>query len=377
MTFIRRIAGTSCVALALMLGVMSSSFAQAARPVDKGVPENIVRALRIGGVNLVFDWYDVGKFRADGFDAELPLIKAAGGGHVRLVISMDAIEDGRSGNLHDDRWASLKRFVEKAKANGLVTIIDIHNTGQKNADGSWTHDYMQRIVDPDMQTRHLTLLGQIAERVHAGLDRNWVVIGPGNEPLNYVWYSYQDRLMPVIRAKCPDCVVLAMAIKWQIIEETIARLKPRQRAWWDDKFIADIHMYSPLALTHCDFPGKPNTCPGKTWPGSYDENLPTGGRLKGEWNKAALERGLAALWRWQVENDVAIHFSEIGTTASLDDKPRSAYLDDLVSILQANNVGWTCWEWHKNFGVKQAPLSKAACLKGPRTPLPEEAATGK
>ncbi len=357
--------------LVLLLAMTGLGPARAA-PDEKGIPANIIGALRMGGVNLAFHWYDVAKFRANGFDDELPLIKAAGGGHVRLAISMDAIEDGTSGNLRGDRWNALRAFVEKARSHGLVTIIDIHNTGQKAPDGTWTHDYMYRIVDPEMQTRHLTLLGQIAERVYAEIDRNWVVIGPANEPLAYAWYAYQDRLMPVIRAKCPDCVVLAMAIKWQIVEETIARLTPRQRAWWDDRFIVDVHLYSPLALTHCNFPGQPNNCPGKTWPGIYNENLPTGGVLNGEWNKAALERALKPLWSWAAENRVFVHFSEIGTAASLDDGPRGAYLEDLVSILQANGTGWSCWEWYLNFGIKGAPRTKAACLQGPKTARPAE-----
>jgi hypothetical protein len=358
--------------LALVLAATGLGTAHAA-PDGKGIPANILGALRMGGANLVFHWYDVAKFRANGFDDELPLIKAAGGGHVRLAISMDAIEDGTTGHLRADRWGALKAFVEKARANGLVTIIDIHNTGQKAPDGSWTHDYMYRIVDPDMQTRHLTLLGEIAERTYGELDRNWVVIGPGNEPLAYAWYGYQDRLMPVIRAKCPDCVVMAMAIKWQVVEETITRLKPRERTWWDDRFVVDVHMYSPLSLTHCSFPGQPNTCPGKTWPGVYDDHMPTGGRFSGEWNKAVLERSMGPLWTWAAENRVFVHLSEIGTTSSLDDGPRGAYLEDVVSILQANGAGWSCWEWHMNFGIKNAPRSKAACLKGPKTPHSAEA----
>lgn len=330
------------------------------------IPPAMLQALKVGGVNLVFHWYDVDSFKADGFDPELPLIKSSGAGHVRLAISMDAIENGTTGRLRADRWRELKAFVEKAKANGLVTIVDIHNTGQKNPDGSWTHDYMGRIVDHEMQARHLALVEDIAKGVNDEIDRDWVIIGPGNEPLSNAWYGHQDNLMPAIRAKCPDCVVLAMATNWQTADVTMKRLEPRKRAWWDDRFIVDIHMYVPLGLSHCAFPGQPNTCAGKTWPGHYSDHLPTGARFTGLWNRDVLDKALKQLWAWRDKNRVTVHFSEIGTTASLDDGPRSAYVGDVVSILQANGAGWTCWEWHNQFGIKDAPLTKAACLKGTR-----------
>ena len=287
---------------------------------------------------------------------------------MRLVISMDVLEDRESGRLRSDRWENLKDFVSKAKGHGLATIIDVHNTGQKNPDGTWTHDYMGRIGDPSVQERHLSLLRDLSAGAYAELDRDWIVIDPGNEPLNAVWYEHQDRLMPAIRESCPDCVVFAMAINWQVIGSTIRELKPRERAWWDQRFVADVHMYSPISFTHCSFPGQPNKCPGMTWPGRYDDHLPTGGKLNGMWLKPVLEHEFQKLWAWQAANGgVAIHFSEIGTTGDLADEPRGAYLEDVVSILQAAGVGWSCYEWHHNFGIKNAPRTKAACLKGPKT----------
>lgn len=331
------------------------------------IPMTMLEALRAGGVNLVFDWYDVDNYNPRGFDAELPLIRAAGARHVRPVISMDVLEEGATGTLRPDRWDDLKGFVAKARAEGLVTIIDVHNTGQKNPDGTWTHDYMARIVDPVMQERHISLLRDISRRTYTELDRDWVIINPANEPLSSVWYDYQDRLMPVIREACPDCVVFAMATTWQVIGATIRELNPRARRWWDDRFIADVHMYSPLSLTHCSFPGQPNKCPGKTWPGHYADHLPTGGRLDGTWVRQVLEHEFRKLWDWRAESRVTVHFSEIGTTADLADEPRSAYISDVVSILRAAGVGWTCYEWHQNFGIKNAPLTKAACLPGGRS----------
>ncbi|MEZ5816702.1 MAG: cellulase family glycosylhydrolase [Hyphomicrobiaceae bacterium] len=356
---------------ALLFAVVLAISTYGALTRTRDVPENILRALRQGGVNLVYDWYDVPKYKPDAFDAELPLIRAAGGGHVRLVISMDVLEDARSGKLRDERWQDLKRFIGKARAHGLVTIVDVHNTGQKNADGSWTHDYMHRLVYPEMQSRHSRLLGELAARIYKETDRDWVIVDPANEPQSNIWYAYQDRLMPIIRHNCPDCVIFAMASKWQVPEETVRQLNPRERPWWDERFMVDIHMYAPLSLTHCSFPGKPNTCGGKTWPGVYDDGLPGGGRYNGLWDKEILGRSLQSLWDWSKRLRVQLHFSEIGTAADLADGPRSAYLRDVISLLRANGAGWTCYDWHQpQFGIKNAPATKDACLRGPRTTPP-------
>lgn len=102
-------------------------FAQAVDP----IPANVAKALRAGGVNLVFSFYDTDNYRPNDFDAELPLIRSSGAGHVRLAMSMDILENGTTGTLRDDRWQDLKGFIVRAQANGLVTIVDIHNTGLK------------------------------------------------------------------------------------------------------------------------------------------------------------------------------------------------------------------------------------------------------
>lgn len=336
-----------------------------------GIPATILNGLREGGVNLVFGWYVPEDFQPNQFDADLPVIKAKGGGHVRLVISMDVLEDGESGALRQDRWQELKAFVGRAKAAGLVTIIDNHNTGLHNPDGTWTENYMGRLDDAGVRARHVSLMSALAAKIYQELDRGWVILQPANEPIDGTfWYSHQDVLMPALRKSCPDCVLFALAHNWQTVGTTIWSLKPSQTSWWDSRMIVDLHLYVPLALTHCSYPGQPNTCGGKQWPGIYTDWLPASGtQFSGLWNKELLESELGKLWQWQASHgDVPLHFSEIGTTAALDDAPRSAYLTDLISILAARGVGWSCYEWSQNFGIASAPKTLQACL-GPSAPV--------
>ncbi|MCA9907576.1 MAG: hypothetical protein KC519_02930, partial [Anaerolineae bacterium] len=61
------------------------------------VPATIRNALLKGGIALVFGCYNSDSPNLDEFDAELPLIAAAGAGHVRLTCSMDVLENGTTG----------------------------------------------------------------------------------------------------------------------------------------------------------------------------------------------------------------------------------------------------------------------------------------
>ncbi|AMJ59468.1 glycoside hydrolase family 5 protein [Bosea sp. PAMC 26642] len=351
------------IALAAMCWAPFAAATAAPQPLPPSISEGLAR-----GVNLVFGWYDTDSYKPREFDAELPLIRAAGAGHVRLPISMDIIEDRQSGTLRADRWADLRAFVAEATKNQLVTIIDMHNTGQKNPDGSWNEDFMGGLRDPGLRQRHLQLMTELASRANKELDRNWIVLQPANEPIfktdPQIWYDHQDQMIPAMRQACPDCVIFVAGHNWQAPAASMSHLKPRMHPWWDARLILDLHLYSPLQLTHCSYPRQPNTCPGKTWPGSYaGQWLPvSGSRYFGRWNRKLLERELGILFAWAKDERITLHFSEIGTTADLDDRIRGAYLQDLTSVLSDNRVGYSCYEWNKNFGIKDHPTTLKACL---------------
>lgn len=344
------------------------------------VPSTITNGLRAGGVNLVFGYYDPYGYKPTEFDDDLPVIRSKGAGHVRLAISMDIIENGKTGQLRLDRFQDLKNFVNRAKANGLVTIIDIHNSGIHalgTTNGEWTHDYMGNLRDAGVRSRHISLLSQLAKAAATELDRNWFVLQPANEPIftngdHAIWYNHQNQLVPAIRQNCADCTIFVMAHTWQAISATIYNLEPRTISWFDSRMIVDMHFYNPLGLTHCAFTGNdPTPCQGKQWPGYYEDYLPSGAHYKGQWDKSLLERELKVLWDWRARNNnVPVHFSEIGTHSFLADGPRAAYINDVTSIFRDNGVGWSCWEWDKNFGIINHPKTIQACFKGGTTSSP-------
>ncbi|MCL4250923.1 MAG: cellulase family glycosylhydrolase [Anaerolineae bacterium] len=327
--------------------------AQEQEPEPAQIPENIRQALLAGGVNLQFGYYDSDNYDPNQFDDELPLVAAAGAKHVRLPISMDVLERDKTGRLRSDRFADLKAFVELAQSNGLVTIIDVHNTGMRECEGCpWTENYMWGITDSAVRARHTRLLLALTTELYrSGLDRAWFVLQPANEPIFSAnpgdWYEYQAELLGEMRLECPDCVIFAMANDWQSIVATVNAFNP---PFDDPLLIYDVHFYEPLALTHCAYPGQANQCGGLEYPGTYET-------WRGEelWDRARIETLFQPLVDWRDRYGVTVHFSEVGTADGLAEDVRAAYLGDLTSIMRENDFGYTIYEWHRNFGIKNFP----------------------
>jgi len=335
---------------------------EATETVENPIPENIRQSLLAGGVNLQFGFYDSDNFDPEQFDDELPLIAEAGARHVRLPISMDVLERDQTGRLRSDRFSDLKRFVELAQSYGLVTIIDVHNTGMRECDGCpWTDNYMWGIADSSVRQRHMSLLlALVTELYRSGLDRDWFVVQPANEPIFSAnpgdWYEYQAELLSELRLECPDCVYFAMAHDWQSIAATVDNFQP---PFDDPLLIYDVHFYEPLSLTHCAYPGQANTCGGLEYPGTYET-------WRGEelWDRAKIEETFQPLIDWRDQYGTTVHFSEVGTADALAEDVRAAYLGDVTSIMRTNGFGYTIYEWHRNFGIKNFPEVLAAVFPG-------------
>lgn len=326
------------------------------------LPNNIKTALLAGGVNLVFSWYDKNNYNPTGFDQELPKIAALGAKHVRLCISMDIMEDGTTGKVKVGRYASLIRFLNLAKANNLVVIVDMHNTGQMvPGTTTWTDNYMSQLEDPVVRERHYSLLVDLAGKLGTDTDTDWVVLAPANEPIfvwgdENVWYDYQKRLIPAMRAAAKNLVIMSMAHDWQGIDATVWTFKT---PFADDRVIVDVHFYEPMPLTHCK-----SDCASKTYPATIET-----WRGTETWNKARMQLLFKDLREWRDKHGVFVHCSEFGTQTALPEAVRAAYIGDVVSILRENGFGLTVYDWNTskptNFGINMHPKVLKAVFSTP------------
>ncbi|MCC6616427.1 MAG: cellulase family glycosylhydrolase [Anaerolineae bacterium] len=347
-------------ALALVQLLAPSAVAQGATQ----IPATIRNAMLKGGVALVFGCYDSDHPDMDEFDAELPVIAAAGIGHVRYTCSMDVLENGTTGRVRDDRYAKVLEFVNLAWSYGLVTTVDVHNMGMRECAGcDWTNNYMWGVGNPQMEARHTGVVTDLAARLYRDVPRDRFVFQPANEPIDQpTWYDYQRRMFSSIRSACPDCTIMVMASDWQGVESTVYNLDVSS---FSQPFIVDVHFYDPLGLTHCSFPGQANTCPGKNWPGNYDD-----WRGTTYYDKAWVASYFAPLWQWRDQRGVFVNIGEFGTAEALNEDVRARYLGDVASIFRANGSGFTAFEWYRNFGIKQHPKVVSAMFSNQGNPQP-------
>lgn len=334
------------------------------------IPARIKTALLAGGTNMSFFFYNYNAAAIEAAKLELPKIYAAGARHIRLLLSMNTIEDGTTGNLRADRYQEVRNFALLAKAAGLVTIVDVHNTGMiklRKNDGTvispvptdWeTSDYMWGIRHADIAARHLKLLTQLAAALYTEDNlREWYVLTPANEPVYTggstvnapsIWYNYQKQLLPAMRTACPDGVFTVVANDWNGIEATIYTLT-KNMPFWDERMIVDCHFYEPLeGFTHT-YKGDPTKMyPGfiKTWR-TDQENWTASGRV---WNYAELDRLVAMLTDWR-DKDPRHPFcliSEWGGSKYCDAGSRLRYAIDLEDIFRKRELGYTVYTWSDN-----------------------------
>lgn len=330
-------------------------------------PAVIQNAMRRGGVGLVFDFYDVDNINMHGFDAELPLIAATGAGHVRPYMSMDTLESGTTGTVRQDRYAQLVAFINLAWSYGLTTTVDIHNTGlRETPGGDWTENYMWGVSNTSVRNRWMNLSTELLARLAADLPHDRFVFQPFNEPISQSnWYSAQQELFVRLRAACADCTIIIGARDWQGVTETVDSFNI---SFASGPVIVDVHMYDPLALTHCSYPGQINNCPGKTWPGTYQD-----WRGTTLYNRTWFENHFAPLRSWAAARGVFVNVGEFGTASALADSVQAAYLGDMASIFRGFGFGFTVHEWHRNFGIKDNPTAVTALFQpnsAPSTPIP-------
>lgn len=335
------------------------------------LPANVSNKLRLGGTALVFDCYDDQNVNMHGFDSELPLIAATGAGHVRLTCSIGTFEQGTSGTLNESRYQELRSFINLARSNGLLTIVDFHIFRTREPGSSdWSDDYQWHVGSTSLENRAISVISETARRLSQDVPLDWFTIQPANEPISQgsAWYSYQVRLFNAIRGACAGCSIAVMADDWQGDEATVYNLDISP---FSAPFYADVHWYSPINLSHCQYPGTANNCPGKQYPGTFSD-------WRGTifYDRSWFVNHLSLLENWSEQKQVFVNIGEFGTTASLASDVRARYLGDLASVFRQYGWGYTEYEWHRNFGVKQYPEVVAALFSGQAvTPVPVNTST--
>lgn len=337
------------------------------------IPSTVMTALKAGGLNIQWGWYDYPKRAAERAQhlADAPAMWTLGARHIRIPCSMETFEQGTTGTVIASRYNEFVAFIKALKALGFVSIVDIHNTGIGSPD--WTDDYMGNLRNAAIADRFLRLEVDLITRLgKEDSIRDWYIFQPANEPIfgggaqgdKSIWFNFQNKLIPALRAAAPDAILFIMANDWQGIDATIYDLS-KNMAFADARTIIDCHFYEPVeGFTHCDS----TSCANAQYPG----NLKTWrGNLL--WNKAKLQELIAPIAAFRDSKGVPfIHFSEIGMNHKfVAEDVRARYMGDLIAVLRGLGLGYSVYTWgNDEFSIQGQTKVQAVLFPGNVQPTP-------
>lgn len=321
------------------------------------------------GVNLSH-WFEYE--RGQGLNAaELRQLKAWGLDHVRIPV--DPVVGGwhplRGGTLHF--LAELQAAADMAMQAGLEVVIDLH---LEPAD-------KQLIEDQPSSEAELLRLWRTLARAFANSPKQQLALELFNEPQYYGlkrwrWPALQRSLLATVRQQAPGHLVLLSGSRGGGLE-AMASLQ----AVPDAALAYVFHHYDPFLFTHqgTSWQDERYTTAGLRqglrYPPepAHDGALPmrepkTLGRealavkaraaqelaahLQAGWGPQKLRAVMDRAGRFARERGVRVLCNEFGCIrANVDPASRYRWITDVRVALEANDIGWTLWDYTDIFGI--------------------------
>jgi aryl-phospho-beta-D-glucosidase BglC (GH1 family) len=334
--------------------------------VETGVPKE--RLLQLDkGVNVT-GWFAQSSLNAKSLsrkisDSDIQLIKSMGFRHVRLPIDPDVLfNENAPSILNSDNIQYVDRAIDMITAQGLAVIVDMH---PKNM-------FKQRIFeDPEFFNSFSSFWKSFAQHL-SNRDPKLVFLEVLNEPAvdsPERWNSLQQQLIQSMRSGAPNHTLIASSNLrtengWDSIGG-IEALRPVS----DSNVVYNFHFYQPKIFVS----------QGAKWTWKtvlpYVKNVPypsspeavtplissTNNELvrkqlilygKQRWNYQRLESMIARAGEWAKLNNVRLTCNEFGVyRVGSPAKDRNAWIKDVRSLLEKNQIGWSLWNYEGGFGV--------------------------
>ncbi len=316
------------------------------------------------GINASI-WFaqHAGDYSADYTDHEttpddIATMARLGFDNVRLSIDPVPLEesmDGESGSDHDF-LARLDKAVDTILADGMAVQIDIHPE----------ESYKQAVRTSDLGAARFVMLWRRLAAHYADRDPERVFFEVMNEPEvqdGYRWAGIEARAIAAIREAAPKNTIIAAGANWSDIVDLVA-LQP----FLDGNVIYNFHFYDPHEFTH----------QGATWGMPYwvyehqipypateatmaeklDEMPDPVSRFYLEnywldhWDAHRIRLLIDEAGDWGRAHNVPVICNEFGVYRKVvDPADRAAWLRDVRTALEANNIGWAMWDYNHGFGV--------------------------
>lgn len=310
------------------------------------------------------DWFaQTGDYSAAHIDRfidaqDIALIAHLGFDNMRIAIDAAALETDPRGadGLSSAYIALLDRAVDACLANGLAVQIDLHPTD----------NYKQQLRSSDQAVDRLAMLWRKLAARYAGRNPERIFFEILNEPeiANHNrWSSMQERIAGAIRAVAPRNTLIATGPNYSSIYDLLA-LHPLA----DGNVIYNFHFYDPHEFTH----------QGATWGQSwwrYTHGIPYPPddakmqtlltQVPSLQDRYSLENYWLDHWdgrhirmlideaaAWSQQNKVPLICNEFGVFKNnADTVSRANWIRDVRTALEADNIGWTMWEYRGSFGL--------------------------
>lgn len=319
----RRTALLTSAAL-LLLGACATFHPSRARVVD--AHEQVRRMGR--GVNVIgYDplWRDHAQARFT--DEHFRLIHEGGFQTVRVNLRAFAHMDAR--NQLDSTWLkTLDWVVDRALANHLMVILDLHNFQEFGADPVRTGP------------KYLAFWRQIAPRFRDAPSS--VVFELLNEPnsklTDALWNDYLARGLAIVRETNPTRTVVVGPGHWN----SIGALDSLRLPEGDRNLIVTVHYYLPMSFTH----------QGASWSSFKDTSGVTWGT---EAERRKVDEDFARVQAWATRHDRPILLGEFGAYDKGDMASRARYTAYVARAAEKLGWAWTYWQFDSNFILYDIP----------------------
>lgn len=286
---------------------------------------------------------------------DIALIHRLGFDHVRL--SIDPVVFNCRGPWSDcERVRALDAIVDKSLAEDLAIIIDIHPSTE----------FKHQVATENFAAEKFRLLwGSIADHF-ASHDPERVFFEIMNEPElkdPYRWTGIQERALQEVRRRAPKHTIIVAGAAYSDIGDLV--MLPQLN---DDNLIFNFHYYEPHLFTHqgaswgvpfwidlrdVPYPITPDSV--KKAISEQPDSLSQWELMEmayGHWDRDRISGEMHFIAEWAKSHHVPLTCNEFGVYRNFahpDD--RAHWIEDVRTALEANNIGWTMWDYRGGFGV--------------------------
>jgi endoglucanase len=291
-------------------------------------------------------------------DADIALMAKLGFDSVRLSIDPVPLEkEPRSeAGLNAEFLGRLDHVVDMMLANGLAVQIDIHPES----------DYKKRVRENNEGVDRFVMLWRRLAAHYAGRNSDLVFFEIMNEPeVNdpYRWAGIQASAAAAIREAAPKNTIIATGPNWSSIADLLT-----QHLLPDGNVIYTFHFYEPHEFTH-----QGASWGGVWWIYTHDVPWPASensmeASLKqvpdarerydfehywlDHWDAHRVRLQIDAAAAWGKANGVPLLCNEFGVYRRVTPEgSRMQWIRDVRTALEANDIGWTMWDYRGGFGV--------------------------